>query len=58
MLEAVVFVVAQAKLTLSLPGIVALIAGILILIWPDVLAYIVAIYLIVIGLIQVFDINI
>lgn len=52
------FVVAQAKLTLSLPGIVALIAGILILIWPDVLAYIVAIYLIVIGLIQVFDINI
>ena len=42
------------NLTLSLAPIVALIAGILILIVPRMLNYIVAIYLIVIGLLGLF----
>ena len=41
-------------LTLSLGPLVSLIAGILILILPRLLNYIVAIYLIVIGLIGIF----
>jgi hypothetical protein len=47
------FVLAQAvNLNLTIGGIVALIAGILILMMPRLLNYIVAIYLIVIGLVQ------
>jgi hypothetical protein len=42
------------NLTLSVGPIVALIAGILILVMPRLLNYIVAIYLIVIGLIGLF----
>ena len=42
------------NLTLSLAPIVALIAGILILVVPRLLNYIVAIYLILIGLIGLF----
>ena len=42
------------NMTLSLAPIVALIAGILILIVPRMLNYIVAIYLIVIGLLGLF----
>jgi hypothetical protein len=51
---------AQTQFTLSanLPGILALIAGILILIMPRLLNYIVAVYLIVIGLIAVFNIQV
>jgi len=47
-----------ASLTLSLPGVLALAAGIAILVWPKLLNYIVAIYLIVVGLISVFNITI
>jgi hypothetical protein len=46
------------NLHLALPGIVALIAGILILIFPKILNYVVALYLIVVGLIQVFNLHI
>ena len=42
------------NMTLSLAPIVALIAGVLILVVPRLLNYIVAIYLIVIGLIGLF----
>lgn len=41
-------------MTLSLTPLLALIAGILILIMPRLLAYIVAIYLIIIGLVGLF----
>ncbi|HEX6262684.1 MAG TPA: DUF3096 domain-containing protein [Actinomycetota bacterium] len=46
------------SVNLTLPGIVALAAGILILIFPTILNYIVAIYLIVTGAILIFDIRI
>lgn len=42
------------NLTLSLTPVVSLIAGILILLMPRLLNYIVAVYLIVIGLIGLF----
>lgn len=45
------------QLTISLGPLIALIAGILILIMPRLLNYIVAIYLILIGLIGIFNIN-
>jgi hypothetical protein len=46
------------NLHLALPGIIALIAGVLILIFPSLLARLVAGYLIVVGLIQVFNLHI
>ena len=46
------------SITLSLGPLVALIAGILILIVPRLLNYIVAVYLIVIGLIGLFGLSI
>ncbi|HXF36996.1 MAG TPA: DUF3096 domain-containing protein [Actinomycetota bacterium] len=46
------------RVDLTLPGIVALIAGVLILIFPRFLNYLVAGYLIVVGLISVFDLRI
>jgi hypothetical protein len=45
------------NITLSLGPLVSLIAGILILVVPRLLNYIVAIYLIVSGLIGLFDVN-
>jgi hypothetical protein len=45
------------NLHLVLPGIVALVAGIVILIFPKILNYVVAGYLIVVGLIQVFNVH-
>lgn len=45
-------------LHLALAPIIALIAGILILIMPRLLNYIVAIYLIIIGVIGIFNINV
>jgi uncharacterized membrane protein HdeD (DUF308 family) len=42
---------------LQLTGIIALIAGIIILIRPKVLNFVVAIYLIIIGLIQVLHVR-
>jgi uncharacterized membrane protein HdeD (DUF308 family) len=49
---------AQASASFSINGIIALIAGILVLIFPRILNYVVAIYLIAIGLIEIFDIRI
>ena len=46
------------SVNLTLPGILALGAGILILIFPKVLNYIVAAYLIVTGAILIFDVRI
>jgi hypothetical protein len=50
-----------AKLNLSIkasiPGILALAAGILILFFPRLLNYLVAIYLIVVGLVLVFNLH-
>jgi len=42
--------------TFALSGMVALLFGILILIWPRALNYFVAFYLIIIGILQVFSI--
>jgi hypothetical protein len=47
----------EIDINFALNGIVALIAGILILIFPSLLARLVAAYLIIIGLIQVFDLK-
>jgi hypothetical protein len=49
---------AQVDVNLRINGIIALVAGVLILIFPRLLNYLVAAYLIVIGLIQVFDLRI
>lgn len=48
----------DVEVDLTLPGIVALVAGILILFIPRLLNYIVAGYLIIVGLISVFDLKI
>lgn len=47
----------QVDVNLALPGILALIAGILILVVPRILNYVVAIYLILVGLVQVFGLT-
>jgi hypothetical protein len=47
----------DVNIDLTLNGVVALLAGILILIFPSLLARVVAAYLILIGLIQVFDLR-
>ncbi|MFQ5948528.1 MAG: DUF3096 domain-containing protein [Acidimicrobiia bacterium] len=51
-------VTADVDVTLALNGVVALAAGVLIFVIPRVLKFIIAGYLIVIGLIEVFDITI
>ena len=58
-MQALAEVAAQTRvaLTLNLPAIIALIAGILILIVPRALNYTVAIYLIIIGLIGLFNLG-
>ena len=45
-------------LHIELIPILSLIAGILILIYPKILNYVVAIYLILIGIVQIFNISI
>jgi Protein of unknown function (DUF3096) len=45
------------NITLSLGPVVSLIAGILILVMPRLLAYIVALYLIIIGVIGIFGVG-
>lgn len=59
-MESMAFLVAQneVSLNLTLPGIIALIAGILILIYPSILNYVIAFYLILVGAIEVFDLKI
>ncbi|MGY6501733.1 MAG: DUF3096 domain-containing protein [Acidimicrobiales bacterium] len=55
------FVLAQETneitVNLTLPGVLAVLAGIIILLVPRVLNYVVAIYLILVGLIQIFEIT-
>ncbi len=46
------------NLHLALPGIIALAVGVLILIFPKLLSYFVAAYLIIVGLIQIFNVHI
>lgn len=48
----------ELSVNLTLPGLIALAAGILILIFPKILNYIVAAYLIVVGLISIFDVRV
>ena len=48
---------AEVDIDLRLPGVIALIAGVLILVFPRTLNYIVAGYLILVGLVSVFDIK-
>lgn len=47
----------DVTINLTLPGIIAVLAGIIILLVPRVLNYVVAVYLILVGLIQIFDIT-
>ncbi len=49
---------ADVSVNLRLPGLIALVAGILILVFPRLLNYIVAGYLIVVGLVSIFDMKI
>lgn len=60
MVEQIAVLLAQNEVAvnLTLPGIIALVAGILILIYPRILNYVVAFYLIFVGAIEVFDIRI
>ena len=46
------------NLHLALPGIIALVVGVLILVFPKLLNYLVAGYLIFVGVIQVFNLHI
>jgi Protein of unknown function (DUF3096) len=48
----------DVSIDFTLNGVVALVAGILILIFPSLLARLVAAYLILIGLIEVFNLRI
>lgn len=48
----------EVEVNLTLPGILALVAGVLILIFPKLLNYLVAAYLIFVGLVLVFDLRI
>jgi len=49
---------ASINLHLALPGLIAIGVGVLILIFPKVLNYLVAAYLIVIGVIEIFNLHI
>ena len=48
----------EVDVNLTLPGVLALVAGILILIMPRLLNYIVAAYLIFVGIVEIFEITI
>jgi uncharacterized membrane protein HdeD (DUF308 family) len=48
----------EVEVDLTLPGIIALVAGILILFVPRLLNYIVAAYLIFVGVVEIFEIKI
>jgi hypothetical protein len=47
----------QLDVSLTLPGILSLLAGILILVVPRLLNYIVAFYLIIVGLLLIFNVS-
>lgn len=46
-----------ATIDVSLSGILALVAGVVVLLFPKILNYVIGIYLIVIGLIDLFDVT-
>jgi hypothetical protein len=48
----------KVDLNLALPGIIAVVVGVLILMRPALLNYLVAAYLIAVGLIQIFNLHI
>lgn len=48
----------EIDVNLTLPGILALAVGVLILVMPRLLNYLVAFYLIAVGLILIFDVTI
>lgn len=48
----------EVDLNLTLPGILAIVAGVLILVVPRILNYVVALYLILVGVVQIFEITI
>lgn len=58
MLESLLLAQQNVSVNLGLSGIIALLAGILILLLPRILNYVVAIYLILIGLIQIFNLQV
>ena len=47
----------EISVSLRIPGILAIVAGVLILIFPKLLNYVVAGYLIFVGVVQVFNIH-
>lgn len=47
----------EVEVNLTLPGILALVAGVLIVVFPKLLNYLVAAYLILVGLILIFDVR-
>jgi hypothetical protein len=47
----------EISVSLRIPGVLAIVAGILILIFPKLLNYIVAGYLIFVGVVQIFNIR-
>lgn len=49
---------ASVDVNLTLPGIVALTAGILVLVLPKFLNYVVGAYLVIVGVIMIFDITV
>jgi hypothetical protein len=57
-MDALIAKEASIDLHLALPGVVALVAGLLILFLPKLLNWLVAAYLIAVGLIQVFNLHI
>jgi Protein of unknown function (DUF3096) len=59
MVEAALLLAAKDKVTLDLTtsGVLALVAGVLILLFPRLLNYLVAAYLIFIGIIEIFNLE-
>jgi len=47
----------EISVSLRIPGILAIVAGVLILIFPKLLNYVVAAYLIFVGVVQVFNLH-
>jgi Protein of unknown function (DUF3096) len=47
----------EISVSLRIPGILAIVAGVLILIFPKLLNYVIAAYLIFVGVVQVFNIH-
>jgi len=48
----------KVNLNLALPGVIAIVVGVAILLRPALLSYLVAAYLIAVGIIQVFNLHV